>query len=137
MARVILIDDDPAFGKAAVARLVADGHEVTFNVGPFGAVAAVCQGVYDLILIDVLMPCMDGTKLMEYLPRRRVGAAPVLLVSSIAEDKLRDLVAIHGADGYAWKNAGLDHLCHPGADQFQVKVVLNSRPGERFDKPGQ
>ena len=125
MARVILIDDDPAFGRAAAARLTADGHEVTFNAGAFGAVAAVCDGRYDLVLVDVLMPCMEGTKLIEYLPRQRIGGAQVLLVSSIAENKLRDLAITCGADGYVWKHAGLDHLSHV------VRHSIQPRPPDR------
>ena len=125
MARVILIDDDPVFGKAAVARLAADGHDVTLNVGPFGALAAVSRGAYDLILLDVLMPGMDGTRLLEYIPHHTPGAAPVLLISSMEVHRLSDLAATHGADGYVWKRAGLEHLCQA------VHHTMQSAPPHR------
>ena len=57
------------------------------------------------------MPVMEGTKLLEYMPRRKLGRAHVLLVSSIAEAKLCDLAAACGADGYFCKRDGVDHLC--------------------------
>jgi two-component system NtrC family response regulator len=112
MANVLLVDDDPAFGKSAAARLEADGHHVTFNAGGFGVARVIRDSSYDMILIDVLMPYIEGPKLMEYIPRKRLGGAQVLLVSSIAEGELCSLATTCGADGYFWKRAGLDHLCH-------------------------
>ncbi|MBN1612257.1 MAG: response regulator [Polyangiaceae bacterium] len=111
MARVLLVDDDPAFGRAAVERLAADGHTVTFNPGAFGALAAACGAAYDMVLVDVRMPGMDGTKLIEYMPRQKLGGAQVLLVSSVAAERLRDLATTYGADGYFCKRDGLDQLC--------------------------
>ena len=132
MARVLLVDDDPAFGKAAVARLAADGHDVTFNPGAFGALAAICAAAYDLILIDVLMPGMEGTKLMGYMPRHRLRGAQVLLVSSMAEGELSGLAATCGADGYFWKRAGLDHLCY----LVRRKAQTTAPPARRGEPRG-
>ena len=135
MARVLLVDDDPAFGKAAVERLAADGHHVTFNPGAFGALAAVCGAAYDLVLIDVLMPGMDGTKLIEYMPRRKLGGAQVLLVSSIAEGRLCDLAATYGADGHFCKRDGLDQLCNLVRHRTQTPTPHGRRAEPRGTGP--
>jgi CheY-like chemotaxis protein len=132
MARVLLIDDDPTFGRAAVARLVADGHDVTFNPGAFGALAAVCGAAYDVILIDVCMPVMEGTKLLEYMPRHKLGRAQVLLVSSLAEGKLCELAATCGADGYFCKRDGFDHL----RDLVRNKAQTPTSCGRRGEPHG-
>ena len=131
MARVLIVDDDPAFGKAAVERLAADGHQVAFNAGAFGALAAVCGAAYDLVLIDVLMPGMEGTKLMEYMPRRKLGGAQVLLVSSMAKEKLCELAVTYGADGYFCKRDGLEQLCNVVRHEAQKTLTSHGARGER------
>jgi CheY-like chemotaxis protein len=110
VARIILIDDDFLFANLVRHRLAADGHEVEYNEGAFGALTAIRRGRYDLILIDVQMPEIGGPKLVEILRSRGIGSATILLMSSICESELKRTAETFGANGYLCKGWGLDQI---------------------------
>ncbi len=110
MPNVILIDDDPVFAHLVQRRLERDGHQVEYNRGAFGALTAVRQRNYDVILVDVQMPGIGGPKLVEFLRDRGVGHARIILMSSIAEEQLRSAMLTHGAHAYFCKGWGVDRL---------------------------
>lgn len=110
MAHIILIDDDPLFANLVRSRLTANGHEVEYNQGAFGALTAVRRGTYDLILVDVQMPDIAGPKLVELLRGRGVGSACILLMSSIPEDQLEAAARSFGANGYLCKGWGIEQI---------------------------
>jgi CheY-like chemotaxis protein len=110
MPNVILIDDDPVFASLVRRRLEQDGHVVDFNSGAFGALTAVRQKTYDVILVDVQMPGIGGPKLVEFMRDRGVGHARIILMSSVAEEELRRAMLAHGAHAYFCKGWGVDRL---------------------------
>jgi two-component system response regulator MprA len=124
MARVILIDDDPLFADLVRRCLEQDGHSVEYNRGAYGALTAVRKGRYDVILVDVEMPGIEGPKLVEYLRERGVGGARIVLTSSVPEARLRQLVCAYGAHEYFCKGWGLERL------------IAAVRAADRFKGPG-
>jgi len=110
LARIILIDDDALFANLVRRRLSSNGHEVEYNEGAFGALTAVRRGTWDVILVDVQMPEIQGPKLVEILRSRGVGSASILLMSSIPEPELESTARSYGADGYICKGWGLDRI---------------------------
>ncbi len=103
-ARILVVDDIPANVKLLQARLSAEYYEVvTAMSGP--AALAVCeQGGIDLILLDIMMPGMDGFEVCE---RLKADAAtrhiPVVMVTALDQpsDRVRGLTA--GADDFLTK----------------------------------
>jgi DNA-binding response OmpR family regulator len=110
MARIILVDDDRLFARLVQARLAADGHEVDWNEGAFGALTQIRRGCYDVILMDVQMPGIEGPALLGCLDRHGPGRARVVLMSSIEEERLRTLAEERGADAYFPKRHHIDRL---------------------------
>lgn len=110
MSRIILIDDDALFASLVRRRLASNGHEVEYNEGAFGALTAVRKGTWDVILVDVQMPEIQGPKLVELLRSRGVGSARILLMSSIPEAELVSTARSFGADGYICKGWGLERI---------------------------
>lgn len=110
MASIILIDDDPLFASMARRALELDGHRVAINPGAFGALTAVRQGRFDVILVDIQMPDIDGQKLVQILRDRGVGAARIIQMSSIAADELERIARRDGADGWFHKPSGVHNL---------------------------
>ena len=110
MARIIIIDDDPLFARLAERRLEADGHQVYWQEGAFGALTAVRNGGYELILVDVQMPGIEGDKLVDVLRARGVGHATIILMSAIAEQDLKERATRYGADAYFPKGHNIDTL---------------------------
>lgn len=104
MARILIIDDDAAFGELSRLRLITAGHKVDFHLGAFGTLNKAIQG-YDVLIMDVYMPALSGTRLLREI-RRTPGleGVKVMLVSSMDSEPLGKLAREHGADGFVSKS---------------------------------
>jgi CheY-like chemotaxis protein len=97
MANVLIIDDDPD-GCAAVSEYLAKaGHSVRCVPTGRQALACLIERVPDAILLDVLMPGMDGIEVLEavraYL---RWATVPIAILTAYPEDPRLWHVAEHG-----------------------------------------
>jgi DNA-binding response OmpR family regulator len=110
MASVFIIDDDPLFAKLVRTTLQAHGYEIDWNNGAFGALTKVRNGDYSVILVDVQMPDIEGTKIVDVLRARGIGGAKIVLMSSIPEPQLVARAQKAGADAYFQKGRNLDQL---------------------------
>src|SRR5260370_19729014 len=98
-ARILVVDDIPPNVKLLEARLSAEYFEVlTAASGP--EALAICQdGACDIILLDVMMPGMDGFEVCRRLKTNPTTAhLPVVIITALDQpaDRLRGLEA--GAD---------------------------------------
>jgi PAS domain S-box-containing protein len=123
--RILLAEDNPVNQKLALRLLEKAGHAVVVVVTGREALAAVEREPFDLVLMDVQMPEMDGLEATAAL-RRREGAArrlPIIAMTACAlkEDRERCLAA--GMDAYVAKPIHRDELFRaidtllPGAAQ--------------------
>jgi len=107
--RILIIEDDVAASAAMCRGLVEAGHTcVTAEDGLKGADAA-RGGGFDVLVVDRMMPRMDGLTMVETL-RREGDASPVLFLSALGEihDRVTGLNA--GADDYLVKPYALAEL---------------------------
>lgn len=103
-ARILVVDDIPANVKLLEARLVAEYFEVlTADSGP--KALAICSSTQvDLILLDIMMPGMDGFEVCERIKAdRRTAHIPVVMVTALDQpaDRVKGLKA--GADDFLTK----------------------------------
>lgn len=108
MKRVLLVDDD-----TDLCVLMADffaQHEFAIDAvhdGPRGLARAL-EGAYDLVILDVMLPVLDGFELLKQL-RRRSPVPVILLTARTAQtDRIAGLNA--GADDYLPKPFGPEEL---------------------------
>ena len=104
-ARILLAEDLPMNRELAVAMLAAVGHRVDAAADGRAAVEAAARGGYDLVLMDVQMPVMDGleaTAAIRALPPPN-GCVPILAMSASAlpAEVARCIAA--GMDGHVAK----------------------------------
>lgn len=110
-SRILVVDDSPLSQRLIADLLTHAGHCV---VSASGAVDALAQGESmppDLVLLDVLMPDIDGFALCREMRRRAAfEAVPIVMVTSLdaREDRLRGLEA--GADDFLSKPIGHTEL---------------------------
>ena len=100
--RILLIDDDPLVRRSAEAMLKNEGMVVDgTDLGEDGLEIAKLYD-YDIILLDLMLPDMDGMELLRRLRHARV-TTPVLILSGLGqpENKVRGLGG--GADDYLTK----------------------------------
>ena len=92
-ARVLLVDDD-ADARDLLSELVAAmGHEVATACDGLDALDRIQQSIPDVIVLDWMMPRMNGAELLTLLRAdSRLSSVPVIVASAVA-----DLVRPHGA----------------------------------------
>lgn len=127
MARILIVDDEPSIVGLVSAYLKSEGHQVlTAPDGPSGLRAAHTHKP-DLILLDVMLPGMDGIELLERL--RRDSDVFVIMLTARTEEADKVMGLMVGADDYVTKpfsprelmarvNAALRRL-HGGVEAVQ------------------
>ncbi len=100
MARVLVVDDDPAIREVLVAYLAREGHEV---LEADSGEAALHQAVgADLVVLDLMLPGLDGWRVAEIL-RARDPELPILMLTARGEEEERVRGFELGADDYVTK----------------------------------
>ncbi len=108
-ARVVVVDDDEALRAALRRALRLEGYEVDVGADGTEALAQLAEAGADLVVLDVLMPGMDGITVCRRL-RESGDRTPILLLT--ARDAVFDRVIglDAGADDYLTKPFALDEL---------------------------
>ena len=107
--RVLVADDERAVRESLRRALTLEGYEVELASGGREALESVGQGRADVVVLDVLMPDIDGLEVCRRL--RHVGdRVPVLMLTArdAVSDRVEGLEA--GADDYLVKPFALDEL---------------------------
>ena len=108
-AHVLLIEDDPDIAAAVVDELRAAGHRVEHAADGLTGAARAASGRFDLLVVDRLLPGLDG---IEVIGRLRAGgmASPVLVLSALSaiDDRVSGLKA--GGDDYLTKPFAMPEL---------------------------
>jgi len=104
MARILVADDDADIRLLVVMRLQHSGHEVT-GVGDGQAAVEACRdGDHDLVLLDVMMPGMDGlAACREIRADPTTAKTPVILLTARAQTADVEAGIAAGADDYVTK----------------------------------
>jgi DNA-binding response OmpR family regulator len=107
--RILLAEDDALLGGAVLAHLKRAGHAVDWVQDGVSADAALRAQRFDVVILDLGLPRMDGRKVLAALRDRR-DASPVVVIT--AQDALSDRVAglDAGADDYLVKPFALAEL---------------------------
>jgi DNA-binding response OmpR family regulator len=121
LGTVLVVEDDPAIRRGLADSLRYSGYLVhEAGDGESGLQAALAQGV-DLVLLDILMPKLDGLGVLSAL-RRSKPALPVIFLTARGqeEDRVRGLKS--GADDYIVKPFSVGELL------ARVEAVLRRSP---------
>jgi two-component system response regulator MprA len=107
--RVLVADDDRAIRESLARALQLEGYEVVAVVDGVEALARVRRGGFDALVVDVMMPGVDGLAVCRVL-RAEGDRTPVLMLTARVEtpDRVAGLDA--GADDYLPKPFELDEL---------------------------
>ena len=103
-ARILVVDDIPANVKLLEARLLAEYYEVLTAADGMTALSICDKTSVDLILLDIMMPGIDGFEVCERLKANpRTAHIPVVMVTALDQpsDRVRGLKA--GADDFLTK----------------------------------
>jgi two-component system response regulator MprA len=106
---ILVVDDEPAVREAVERALRLDGHDVVLAADGGEALVTLDQRPPDAVVLDVLMPRVDGLEFCRRM-RLRGDRTPILMLT--ARDAVSDRVAglDAGADDYLVKPFALDEL---------------------------
>ena len=103
-ARILAVDDEPELTGLMHYHLVRAGHIVTTAANGWEAIHSVRQSRPDLILLDLMLPDLDGFGVCEILRRDPLTATiPIVIVSAWASSDSRHLGLELGALDYITK----------------------------------
>ncbi len=109
MSTVLIIEDDLAVRVAIADALASEGHDtVTADTGPKGLDAGLRRDP-DLILLDIVLPEIDGYEVLRRLRSDGVEA-PVMMISAKGQEIDKVLALELGADDYLTKPFGMAEL---------------------------
>ncbi|MCM5571634.1 SpoIIE family protein phosphatase [Burkholderiaceae bacterium FT117] len=100
-ARLLVVDDVPANCELLARRLKRLGHEVAIAEDGIRALESLRGGEFDLVLLDITMPGMDGYQVLETMKTdEALRHVPVVMVSAIDESESVVRCLELGADDY-------------------------------------
>jgi excisionase family DNA binding protein len=99
---VLIVDDDARLREYMRVHLEHEGYSVGEAENGQQALEAIAHGRPDLVLLDVVMPGIDGWQLLRRLEERH-GSIPVIMFSGQVDDQAATDAAEHGARGFVGK----------------------------------
>ena len=99
--KILLVDDEPLILKGLKYSLEQDGYVTDSAMDGEEALAKVFDGQYDLILLDVMLPGVDGIEVCQRVRER--SNVPIIMLTAKGEDMDKILGLEYGADDYMTK----------------------------------
>jgi len=98
---ILVVDDDPTVLEVVARYLRRDGHRVIERSNGTDGLAAALAEHPDLVVLDLMMPGLDGLQVCRDL--RRTSMVPVIMLTALGEESDRVLGLEFGADDYVSK----------------------------------
>ena len=108
MTRILVVEDDPALRNAVRSSLAGAGYEIRTAGDGAAGVRELETREFDVVLLDIGLPFVDGWKILAGMEGKRVPSVIVISARGEERDKVRALDL--GADDYLAKPFGADEL---------------------------
>lgn len=118
--RLLLVEDEKELSRALAKMLTKEGYDVDTVYDGADGLNFASTGMYDIIILDVIMPKMNGFEVLQELRRKKLDT-PVIMLTALADanDKIAGLD--RGADDYISKPFSFDEL------SARIRAVLRRR----------
>ena len=136
MPRILIVEDSEKLAQGLRTNLEFDGHEVRLVHDGARGLEAALDGWAELIILDLMLPGMDGYALLR-AAREHGLRAPVLILTALGEEAEKVRGFRFGADDYVTKPFGLmellarvEALLRRSTDALQRELLETCRFGE-------
>lgn len=99
--KLLVVDDEPILLKGLKFSLEQDGYQVEVAVDGNEAYDKILENGYDLIVLDLMLPGMDGLEVCKRV--RETSMVPIIMLTAKGEDSSKVLGLEYGADDYLTK----------------------------------
>jgi DNA-binding response OmpR family regulator len=123
--RILIVDDDVRLADMLVELLTRENFQPVYASSGASALASIARRSFDLLILDVMMPQMDGLDLLRRV--RKQGNVPVLVVTALGDEKDRILALELGADDYLVKPFSMRELV------ARLRAILRRSANGRLD----
>lgn len=145
MTNVLIVEDEKAISNLIAMNLTAEGYSCTAVYDGREAADILEERVFDLVLLDIMLPQIDGYELLEYI---KYGDTPVIFITAkgSVEDRIKGLKL--GADDYIVKPFQIGELlarveavlrrtgrAETEFELFGVKINTESRTVKKDGEP--
>ena len=110
---IVVVDDETSFRTMLRKTLEAAGYRVSEARNALGVSEL---GAYDLMLLDIKMPGIDGHKILSSLKKDKSCTAPILVMTGLSDPDHRTQALAEGADGFLAKPMNMEELLTTVAD---------------------
>jgi len=120
---ILIIEDNLKFSKLMRMRLENAGYHVKAALDGLQGLNVARSFRPDLILLDVMLPELDGHKISRLLKRdRRFNQIPIIMLTSRDLQKDKDLANSAGVEDYIAKTENFNHILN------KIKYALENKP---------
>ena len=104
---IVVVDDDTTFRTMLRKTIEAAGYRVSEARNALGVFGL---GAYDLMLLDIKMPGIDGHKILSSLKQGKSRTAPILVMTGLSAPDHRTQALKEGADDFMLKPLNMELL---------------------------
>jgi DNA-binding response OmpR family regulator len=105
LRRILLVEDDDALASVYLTRLQAEGFDVKRVTNGEDALVTVLSYRPDLVLLDVMMPKLNGFEVLDILRNTpEVGNVKVIMLTALSQDADKQRAEALGVDDYLVKS---------------------------------
>ena len=117
--RILVVEDETDFAELLQFRLRQLAYEVTVAASGLEALNQARRELPDLIVMDLLLPDLDGLSVCEIMRRQSsTRDIPVIVLTALSSEKTRELAQLAGACAFFTKPVDFAALC------IQIETVL-------------
>ncbi|KPK92853.1 MAG: hypothetical protein AMJ88_09615 [Anaerolineae bacterium SM23_ 63] len=106
--RILVVDDDPNILDFLSMYLGSEGYDVLTALDGQQALSVIEREVPDLVLLDIMMPSVDGLTICEQV--REYSPVPIIIISALGREEQKVKALDLGADDYLTKPFGIQEL---------------------------
>jgi two-component system, OmpR family, alkaline phosphatase synthesis response regulator PhoP len=107
--RILLVEDEPNIARGLIFNLEEEGYAVTHAVTGEEALKAAKRASYSLVVLDLMLPGMDGLEVCRRL-RQEDPRIPILILTALSDEKDKVRGLAEGADDYLTKPFSLEEF---------------------------
>ncbi len=107
-ARILVVDDEPQIRRSLQVNLEHKDYAVMTAASGDEALAAMTRCKPDVVIVDLVLPSMDGIELTRRI--REHSAVPIIVLSAIGDERKKVEALESGADDYVTKPFGMGEL---------------------------